>query len=130
MSGNRFLLDTNAVIFLLNGTSGLNRQLAEAEWIGISIITTLEFLCFDGLTESDRECFLRFCERIEVVDLCYRDAPLASIIVDLRQRYRLKIPDAIIAATAMMSGATLITADAHFDRVSELSKRSLPASSE
>ena len=41
---SRFLLDTNAVIALLRGNLQLNAVIANAEWVGISIITKLEFL--------------------------------------------------------------------------------------
>ncbi len=43
---NRYLLDTNAVVALLQGHTGLAQHLADAEWVGISIITQLEFLAF------------------------------------------------------------------------------------
>lgn len=49
MSGERFLLDTNAVISLLRGEAGLVDRLAVADWVGISIITLVEFLSFAGL---------------------------------------------------------------------------------
>ena len=86
-------------------------HLADAEWIGISVITKLEFLCFDGLTESDKTSFLSFCDRVDVVNLSDSDKAQVAMIVDLRRRYKLKLPDAV-----------LITADAHFEKVSELGK--------
>lgn len=39
MSGNRYLLDTNAIIALLQKDSNLIQLLQDAEWSGISIIT-------------------------------------------------------------------------------------------
>ena len=51
MSGNSwFVLDTNAVVSLLAGNRELSAQLEEAEYIGISVISYLEFLAFDGLS--------------------------------------------------------------------------------
>ena len=45
MSGKRrFLLDTNAVVSLLAGNRELAVQLESAEYVGISIISYLEFL--------------------------------------------------------------------------------------
>lgn len=64
MSGKRrFLLDTNAVVSLLAGNHELAVQLESAEYVGISIISYLEFLAFDGLSDSDHACFASFCER-------------------------------------------------------------------
>ncbi len=53
----RFLLDTNAVIALLNGIPSLFQTLQSANWIGISIITELEFLSFSGLSTHDEILF-------------------------------------------------------------------------
>jgi len=47
MSGNRrFLLDTNAIVSLLAGNSHLADLLESAEYVGISIVSYLEFLAF------------------------------------------------------------------------------------
>lgn len=74
MSGEkRFLLDTNAVVSLLAGNRKLANQLEAADYVGISIISYLEFLAFDGLSDSDRACFASFCERVEVVSLSLAD---------------------------------------------------------
>ncbi len=57
MSGKRYLLDTNAIIALLQGNQEVIQLLQDSEWIGISIISQLEFLSFSGLTESDHQLF-------------------------------------------------------------------------
>jgi len=49
MSGRRLLLDTNAVVLLLRGEGGLEASLRSAQWVGISIISYLEFLSFQRL---------------------------------------------------------------------------------
>jgi len=55
MSGNRYVLDTNAIVALLQGNLQLVQLLQNASWIGISIISQIEFLVFSGLTEADRQ---------------------------------------------------------------------------
>lgn len=42
----KFLLDTNAVVALLNGNASLTQTLQTAVWFGISVITELEFFVF------------------------------------------------------------------------------------
>lgn len=121
MSGkHRFLLDTNAVVSLLSGNRELAVQLEAAEYVGISVISFLEFLAFDGLTEGDRACFTDFCERIDVVALTHEDSGLMKLALDLRSNHRLKLPDAIIGATALSRNATLVTNDSHFSGISLL----------
>ncbi|MGK7871873.1 MAG: hypothetical protein AB4426_00675 [Xenococcaceae cyanobacterium] len=49
MSGERYLLDTNAIVALLKENSQLILLLQNADWIGISVISQIEFLAFSGL---------------------------------------------------------------------------------
>lgn len=46
--------------------------------------------------------------------LAHNDKELIDLILDLRSRHRLKLPDAIIGATAIFREALLITNDSHF----------------
>ncbi|MCM2357947.1 MAG: type II toxin-antitoxin system VapC family toxin [Geobacteraceae bacterium] len=118
MSGERrFVLDTNAVVSLLSGNRQLAEQLETAEFVGISVISYLEFLAFDGLSDNDRACFTEFCDRIEVVALTHEDSGLMKLALDLRSLHRLKLPDAVIGATALSRNAVLVTNDTHFSAV-------------
>jgi predicted nucleic acid-binding protein len=121
MSGEgRYLLDTNAIVSLLGGNRLLSDQLDQATWVGISIVSYLEFLAFDGLPECDRDAFMDFCGRIEVIPLTREDDGLLKQALDLRSRHRLKLPDAIIGATAISCGAVLVTSDTDFTKVPSL----------
>lgn len=124
MSGKlRCVLDTNAVVSLLNGNSELAIRLETAAYVGISVITYLEFLAFEGLTEADLKSFKQFCSRVEIVPLVHNDG-LANIVLTLRTRHRLKLPDAIIGATALYRKALVITNDSHFSGISSLTIQS------
>lgn len=125
MSGKlRAVLDTNAVVALLAGNRDLAVQLEHAEYVGVSIITYLEFLAFDGLTDTDRDCFAAFCQRVQVEPLTSEESGLLQQALELRSRYRLKLPDAIIGATALSRKALLITNDTHFSGISRLAVQS------
>ena len=117
----KFLLDTNAVIALLNGHAPLTALLQSATWVGITVITELEFLSFSGLSEPDKLLFEQFKNRIEVINLDTNDAALIQAICQIRQTYRLKLPDAIIGAAAIQHQATLLSNDAIFARITTLS---------
>jgi hypothetical protein len=120
MNGKRLLLDTNAIISLLQGNHSLIAQSAEAEWIGISIISQLEFLCFAKISAEDRRTFDQFLQKVNVVSLDAQNTALLEIVVDVRTRYRLKLPDAVIAAAAIFHQAQLVIADRSFAAISEL----------
>ncbi len=120
MNGNRYLLDTNAIIALLQKDANLIKLLACADWVGISIISQIEFLAFSGLSEADRKLFKQFLQRVEVIDLSCQNRTLIEQIISIRLQYSLKLPDAIIAATAIQIRAKLVTRDVQLNRISEL----------
>jgi tRNA(fMet)-specific endonuclease VapC len=117
MSGERYLLDTNAIVALLRGDQPLQERLRNADWVGISILSEIEFLAFPDLNDEDRRAFRRFAEKVEVIALDRSSQALIDGIVNLRRQHKLKLPDAIIAATALESAATLITDDAQLRKL-------------
>lgn len=48
---------------------------------------------------------------MEVVNLAQHEADLITTAIALRQQHRLKLPDAVIAASAIIKDAALVTAD-------------------
>jgi predicted nucleic acid-binding protein len=120
MSGNRFLLDTNAITALLQGNQNLVDQLKEAEWVGISIISQLEFLANPALNEVDKVLFDSFLKRVHVLDLTQENTELIVVILQIRLKYKVKLPDAIIAGTALHLSAKLISSDGGFDNIKKL----------
>lgn len=62
MNGNRYLLDTNAITALLQKDASLIKLLQSADWVGISVISQLEFLAFSGLSEADKQLFQQFLQ--------------------------------------------------------------------
>jgi tRNA(fMet)-specific endonuclease VapC len=121
MNGNNhYLLDTNAIVALLKGNTQLGQLLRDADWIGISVISQIEFLTFSELTQNDCDLFNQFLQRVEVVELGSKNEELIAKIIEIRQQYRLKLPDAIIAAMAIQNSAILITADREFAKVTVL----------
>lgn len=120
MSGKRYLLDTNAIIVILQGNNHLLKLLQNADWIGISIISQIEFLSFPSLNSVDRQSFTLFINRIEVISLETNQIVLIDKIIEVRQKYRLKLPDAIIGATAIYMKADLLTQDQEINKITEL----------
>jgi len=120
MSGNRHVLDTNAIVALLQGNVQIIVLLKHADWLGISVISKIEFLVFPGLTQDDREIFDQFLQRVEVLDLVSIDTVLIEKVIEIRQEHRLKLPDAVIAAIAIQNSASLVTADREFAKITGL----------
>ena len=68
MTGNRIVLDTNALIFFFKGDSEIS-NLVKKNHVIISVISVLEYLSFKKLTSEEESLFKEFCDEIEVVNL-------------------------------------------------------------
>jgi tRNA(fMet)-specific endonuclease VapC len=124
MSGNRYFLDTNAIVALLKGNSALTVLIGEAEWIGVSIVSYIGFLSFDGLSGKDIELFTEFSRRIDVISLALSENDMVTRTVQLRKKHKIKLPDAVIVASSSFHGAMLLTADKVLLRIIEVKSRS------
>ena len=88
----------------------------------------IEFLAFPNLSENERRIFQEFSDVVEVVGLGRTERGLIDRIVSLHAQYRLKLPDAIIAGTAVERGATLITDDRQLRKLSAIRSSGTSAS--
>ncbi|MFA6292098.1 MAG: type II toxin-antitoxin system VapC family toxin [Victivallales bacterium] len=119
MNGNKYFLDTNAIIQLLRGNDSIHSLLKNADFIACSIISELEYLSFRNLSKNDIELFKKFLDRIDVVDIKHSQSELKHMIVEIRKNKQLKLPDAIIIATSKFLKCKLVTADKQLSGVYE-----------
>jgi predicted nucleic acid-binding protein len=108
--GQRYILDTNTVIDYVGDKLPQNSALAMDrlvnEELNISIIVKIETLGFNG-EASEMEKLKDF---LSLAKIFYVDDLIADKTIDLRKTYRkLKLGDAIIAATALANNLTLIS---------------------
>ncbi|MDO7845853.1 type II toxin-antitoxin system VapC family toxin [Hymenobacter sp. M29] len=108
--GAGYLVDTNVIIDLVLGrlpsasAVWLDTQLA-AQRVAISIITRIELL--GKVVPVPESAFLQsFVQSVAVLPL---DELVTQETIRLRQQHRIKLPDAIIAATALAYGLPLLT---------------------
>jgi predicted nucleic acid-binding protein len=108
----RYLLDTNVVIGLLNGNAECTSLLHSADCVladlAVSQITRMALLGFAGISEREEQTLRQFLSSVHVVLL--NEAIEAQVIL-LRRQHKIKLPDAIIAATTLINGLTLLTLD-------------------
>lgn len=110
MNGIKYLLDTNVVIGLLKGQAPAIGLLGNCslKQCAVSQITRLELLGFCGLSTTDEQAIRRFLGHCQVFML---EEKLEPKIIELRRGRSCKLPDAIIAATALVHGLQLLTLD-------------------
>ena len=112
MPENHFVLDTNAVIVLAAGDnvipSALENELKAAN-LFMSVISEIELFSKPKLLANEEENLRAFlAERMIVIDLT-DDVKRETIA--LRRSVKLKLPDCIVAATAIVLDSVLLTAD-------------------
>ena len=73
----------------------------------ISFVTKIELLSYKGLAEEEE----KIGELLNYYNLLLIDDDLINKTIDIRRNHGLKLPDAIIAASAIIKGAVLITSD-------------------
>ena len=108
----QFLLDTNVVIGLVKGP-GAARDLVDSnnappEICAISQITRIELLSFHALSPGEEA---RIKALLSVMTVMLLNDQIEQQAIALRIRTRLKLPDAIIGATAKVAGLQLLTLD-------------------
>lgn len=98
------LLDTNILIDFLRGVSAAHDELQRYREKSISIITWMEVLA--GAPEGHEKATRQFLKGFNVIHL---DEEIAARAVSIRQQHRVKLPDAVIWATAEVEKLLLVT---------------------
>ncbi len=116
MNGISIVSDTNPLIYLLNGSKKAANYL-DGKQIWISVISELELFGKKGLTKVEMR------EIDSLIDNCFvaeLNTGIKSITKNLLQSVSIKLPDAIVAATAIYLDLPLLTFDSDFARVPRL----------
>jgi predicted nucleic acid-binding protein len=100
----KVVLDTNILIDFLRGIPQARAELERLRDPAISIVTWMEVMV--GADRSSSEETRLFLDTFTVLQL---DGAVATRAVTLRREQRLKLPDAIIRATADVHRAMLVT---------------------
>lgn len=116
MNGDRILIDTNTAIYLLNGDTTL-ANLLDQKRVYISFITQLELLGYSGITLETEKMILELIDSCIIIDI---NNSIKFEVIRLRRNYSIKLPDSIIAATALYFDLPLLSADKNFTKVKEL----------
>ncbi|MEM6396914.1 MAG: type II toxin-antitoxin system VapC family toxin [Bacteroidota bacterium] len=116
MNGRRLLIDTNIALYVLNGDETVAKILDGKE-VFVSFITQLELLGYQGITQEESLVIHTFLDNCQIIDI---NESIKEITIKIKKSKTVKLPDAIIAASAMSLNIPLITADKGFEKVNEL----------
>ena len=104
--GQKYLLDTNVVIDFMGRKLPENAKVFLSEiiddQINISAINKMELLGFNSV-EPNLIAFVNFSEIYHI------DDEVINKTIELRKKYKIKLPDTIIAATAIVNDFILVS---------------------
>ncbi|MGI4984540.1 MAG: type II toxin-antitoxin system VapC family toxin [Janthinobacterium lividum] len=98
------LFDTNILIDYLNGIDAARNELSRYTSQAISMITWMEILV--GTTANDEAATRTWLNAFDVIPL---DSRIANEAVRIRQQKRIRLPDAIIWASARTHSLLLVS---------------------
>jgi len=116
MNGNNLLLDTNIILYFLNGDQTLIPLLEEKK-LYVSFITQLETLAYKGITSEEQAKVNQFLSECIIIDI---NPVIKNYAIELRRQYDLKLPDSIIIATSLYLNIPVLTADKEFKKAEEI----------
>lgn len=91
----------------------------------VSVITEMELLSYPSMSEGEEIIVRDFLDKITVVGL---DDNIKELAIAFRKNYKLKLPDAIVAATAKSLNANLLTNDMKLRSLTEIYSESVSIS--
>ena len=115
----KYLLDSNVLIY---STRPELEYAACQAWlrrndVAASALAQVEVLGFSAITPAEVRYFSAVLAALPVLPITDQVLLRAT---EVRRKFGLKTPDGIVAATALVHGLELVTADLGFDRVAGL----------
>lgn len=118
MNGTKYLIDTCTLIGLQKQTPESVKLLSEKQIYlsecTISLITYMEFVGFYGVDKATAQQLENIAKRF----VCYPiSAAISQTTIQIRQNHKIKLPDALILATAQVHQLALLTLDEKLARI-------------
>ena len=121
--GVNYLWDTNTAIYYLQkqfsekAEQFMDNVLLQSR-PAISTITEIELLCWKSASENDLLVLKNFVADSLVFEI---DQTIKDKTVEIRKAYNIKLPDAIIAATALANNITLLSRNSKdFSKIADI----------
>ena len=117
-----FVIDSNILIYHLQGEEAVRMAIArwsrEGDRLFISAITRIEVLAAPVMKEGEEGQIARLLDQFVLLPV---EGQVADIAARIRRHYRLELGDSIIAATALLHNASVVTRNVKdFRKVNEL----------
>jgi len=112
MNGIKYLLDTNIIIGMYEQTPAVldlfNVNQVTIEQCAYSSITRMELLGFPNIQQNEINIISALLKKMSQLGI---NRTIEDKTINLKQQHRIKLPDAIILATAITNQIELLTLD-------------------
>lgn len=115
MNGIDFLADTNILLYILEDYPQVEE--ISNNTFSVSIITEVELLGKKDITKQEIGIIKNLLSDCTI--LPFTDS-IKEETIRIKQKYSVKVPDAIIAATSIIHNIPLVTADKGFEKIKGL----------
>lgn len=116
------LLDSNTIIYLSKGMLDIDTVLLENENYSISVITYIEVLGYKFNSNQEEKIVKNL---LSLFDIIYIDESITEMVIEIRKANKIKLPDAIICATAIRNNSILLSNDIRLKAIKNLNLRLL-----
>lgn len=108
--------DTNIAVYFLQGHFPQNAEkfideLLKVAPTTISVVKEIELLCWNTKKKEEQYIISSFIKEATVIEL---NQKLKLTAAELRKKFKIKLPDAIIAATAIVNELAFITRNTNY----------------
>jgi predicted nucleic acid-binding protein len=110
MNGTRAILDSNVIIFATKKKIDVEKLLSKYDKFYASIITYIEVYAFDFQKPSEKDITDEIFANLEIIEI-NREIADQAILYRKNKTKKIKLPDAIILASAKYIDADLLTDD-------------------
>lgn len=110
---NNILLDTNILIYLLQGNTSLREVLEDKTWF-ISFVNEMELLMKPSISSAELKAVEALLEECFIIEM---NSAIKETAIKNARQHKLKLADSIVLATAQEQNIPLITADGIFKKL-------------
>lgn len=115
--GEKIILDSNALIYYVKGIINLEKPFFMNNQVMVSVITEMEVLGYE-LTEIEQLHYDKVFKKLKIIQI---DKAIVNSVIQIRRKFKIQLPDAIIAATCLENEAVLMTANTKdFSKIPDL----------
>jgi predicted nucleic acid-binding protein len=108
-------LDTNMLIYLLQGSPSVRELLEDKAWL-ISYISEMEIQAKQEITLSEQRAIDALLSECVIIEM---NSVIKARAISNMRRFRFKLADSIVLATAQVYGVPLLTADTVFRKIAQ-----------